>query len=270
MPPFEELIRLPVVLRVPGMDDVSARRDVVYKTAGGEALHMDVYSPPGPPRPRAAVLLVHGGPLPRIGAKNMGVFRSFGAILGACGYVAVAFDHRFLGPERLVDAAQDVADLVSHVRAEAGPLGVDADRIALWAFSGGGPFLAAPLRERPPWLRALLAYYAVLDLRQPPPGADSGLSPEIRERFSPVAALGDARRAPPLLVARAGLDHPWLNGGTDRFVQEALAKGATLDLLNHPDGRHGFDILDDDARTREILRRTLDFLRDRLSPETAP
>ena len=69
-----------------------------------------------------------------------------------------------------------------------------------------------------------------------------------------------------LLVARTGLDHPWLNAGTDRFVQEALARGATLDLLNHPNGRHAFDILDDDARTKEILRRALDFLRERLNP----
>jgi acetyl esterase/lipase len=251
-PTFEEMIRLPLVLRVPGMDAVSTRRDVVYKTAGDHALHMDVYSPSGPARPRPGVLLVHGGPLPKLGAKNMGVFRSYGAVLAASGYVAVAFDHRFLGPDRLVDAEQDVEDLVSHVRAKAASLGVDAERLAIWAFSG------------------LLSYYAVLDLQQPPPGADSGLSAELRERFSPVAALGDARSAPPLLVARAGLDHPWLNGGADRFVQEALAKGATLDLLNHPDGRHAFDILDDDARTREILRRTLGFLRDRLSPETAP
>ena len=270
MPPFEEMVRMPVVLRVPGMDAVSTRRDVVYKTAGDQALHMDVYSPAGPPRPWPAVLLVHGGPVPRVGAKNMEVFRSYGAILAASGFVAVAFDHRFLGPDRLVDAGQDVADLVAHVRANAASLGVDPDRIAIWAFSGGGPFLAAPLRERPPWLRAVLAYYAVLDLQQPPPGVNTGLSQELRERFSPVAALGDARSAPPLLVARAGLDNPWLNAGTDRFVQEAFAKGATLDLLNHPDGRHAFDILDDDARTREILRRTLDFLRDRLAPEPAP
>lgn len=76
----------------------------------------------------------------------------------------------------------------------------------------------------------------------------------------------DARKAPPILVARAGLDNPWLNDGVDRFVAGALARGATLDLLTHPDGRHGFDILDDDDRTRGIIRRTVEFLRERLAP----
>jgi acetyl esterase/lipase len=266
-PSFEEMVRMRIVLAVPGMDAVGTRRDVVYKTADGQGLGMDVYSPPGPPRPRPAVILVHGGPIPRTGAKTMGVFVSYGELLAASGFVAVAFDHRFLAPARLADAGEDVADLLAHVRANAGSLGVDRERLALWAFSGGGPFLAAPLRDRPAWLRAVVAYYAVLDLQEPPPGVDSGIGAELRQAFSAIRGLGeDARSAPPLLVARAGLDHPWLNAGIDRFVHAALARGASLDLLNHPEGRHGFDVLDDDPRSRQIIRRTLAFLQDQLGP----
>ena len=82
-PTFEEMVRMRVVLSVPGMDQVSVRRNVVYKTADGEPLHMDVYSPPGPPRARPTVILIHGGPIPRVGAKNMGVFLSYGELLAA-------------------------------------------------------------------------------------------------------------------------------------------------------------------------------------------
>lgn len=267
IPTFEEFVRMRVVVSVPGMDAVSARRDLAYKTGDGEPLRMDVYSPPGPSRPRPAVVLVHGGPIPRTGAKNMGVFVSYGQLLAASGLVAIAFDHRFLAPARLADAGTDVTDLVAHVRANAAALGVDPERLALWVFSGGGPFLSGPLRERPAWLRAVVAYYAALDLQQAPPGADGGIGPELRQAFSPVHALGSAARtAPPILVARAGLDNPWLNDGIDRFVKAALATGARLDLLTHPDGRHGFDILDDDARSRGIIRRTLAFLEESLLP----
>jgi len=182
MPPFEEMVRMRIVLSVAGMDAVTSRRDLVYKTAEGEPLKMDVYAPAGPARARPAVLLVHGGPIPKLGAKNMGVFQSYGELLAASGFVAVAFDHRFLAPSRLADAGSDVADLIAHVRTNAVSLGIDPERIAIWAFSGGGPFLAAPLRERPVWLRAVLAFYAVLDLQQPPPGtSDSGVGPEMRE-----------------------------------------------------------------------------------------
>jgi hypothetical protein len=55
-----------------------------------------------------------------------------------------------------------------------------------------------------------------------------------------------------------------VKSGIDRFVQAALDKGVALDLLNHPDGRHGFDVLDDDARSKQIIAYTLEFLRDHL------
>jgi hypothetical protein len=85
-----------------------------------------------------------------------------------------------------------------------------------------------------------------------------------------VDSLGqDARSAPPILVARAALDNAWLNGTIDRFLQKGLDHGASLDLLNHAQGRHGFDILDNDARSRQIIRRTIEFLQDHLTPTPA-
>jgi len=267
MPPLEEMVRMRIVFRVPGMEAAAQRRNLTYKAADGQPLHMDVYAPPGPAQARPAVILVHGGPIPRLGAKDMGVFLSYGELLAASGFVAVTFNHRFLSPDRLADAGDDVADLITHLRENAASLDVDPDRLALWAFSGGGPFLAASLRDRPAWLRALVAYYAVLDLQQPPPGADSGIGAELRQAFSPAHALSKGSGSiPPVLIARAGLDNAWINSGIDRFVQSAVAQGVALDLLNHPEGRHGFDILDDDARSRQIIRNTLEFLRGHLAP----
>jgi acetyl esterase/lipase len=267
MPPLEQLIRMPVVLRVPGMEAVDVRRDRPYASPAGEPLGMDVYRPADSGEGAAvpAVLLVHGGPIPRLGAKNMGVFTSYGRLLAASGLVAVTFNHRFLAPERLLDAAADVQAATGYVRERARELGIDPDRLAFWAFSGGGPFLSLALRGAPPYVRAVVAYYAALDLQDKPPGASEAVSDDTRRDLSPLHHLrAEAGRLPPLLVARAGLDHPFLNAGIDRFVLEALATNACVDVLNHPTGRHGFDILDDDARSREIIERTLAFLRGRL------
>jgi acetyl esterase/lipase len=226
----------------------------VYRPAGAEA---------GPPLP--VVLLIHGGPLPRLGAKNMGVFTSYGRLLAASGFAAVAFDHRFLAPERLADAAEDVAAAEAYVRGNAGELGIDPRRLAFWAFSGGGPFLSLALRGAPAHVRALVAFYAVLDLSERPPGTPDAIDDETLRQLSPLHQLQvESARVAPILVARAGLDHPLLNATIDRFVQQALVENASLDLLNHPAGRHAFDILDDDARSREIIARTIEFLRARL------
>ena len=257
---------MPVVFRVDGMDRARVRANVVYRTAGDRRLELDVYTP-ATAGARPAVVLIHGGPLPEgTRAKDWTIFVDYGRILAASGFTAVAFNHRFYGAGALDEAAGDVAAAVEHVRGHASELDVDPDRLALWVFSGGGPFVTAPLREAWPFVRAIVAYYAALDLQVPPPGAASGISDETRRRFSALAGLAAGERTPPVLVARAGLDNPWLNASIDRFVQEAIARNVPLELLTHPAGHHGFDVLDDGERSREIIARTLDFLKQRLRP----
>lgn len=264
MPSFEEIVRMRVVHTVPGMDQVEARRNLVYRRVGDDALEMDVYRPGGRPAGPSvsAVILIHGGPIPPGSRpKDWGVFVSYGELLAASGLAAVTFNHRFHSPAQLQDAEADVAALVEHVRANAVSLGLDPERLALWCFSGGGPLLSRWIGQPAPGVKALVAYYAVLDLQVPPPGGDSGLSEQTRREHSPAHHVRSAgERAAPLLVARAGLDNAWLNAGIDRFVTAALEGGAALELITHPRGRHGFDIFDDDARSREIIARTLDFL----------
>jgi acetyl esterase/lipase len=252
-PSFEEIIRLPVVHAIPGMADARVREGLVYKTVEGSPLHFDLYAPAAASPGTAAVILIHGGPGPSLGARRWQIYVSYGRLLAASGMIGIAFDHRFLGPDRLRDSVADLADLVKHVRDQAGTLGIDAGRLALWAFSGGGPLLAAPLRERPSWLKLAVAYYAAME----------PLGGGYDESFSAITALGrDASNAPPLVLARAGRDRfPEINSSIDRFVAAAITAGATVDLLTHPTGRHSFDILDADDRSREIIRRTLAALR---------
>jgi hypothetical protein len=63
-----------------------------------------------------------------------------------------------------------------------------------------------------------------------------------------------------MFIARAGLDEASLNAGLDRFVQLPLKNNVSIEVLNHATGHHGFDIEDDNTRSREILKRTIAFL----------
>ena len=142
-PTIQDLLRRRIVYSVPGMADVKVREGQPYKDVAGSPLLFDLYAPDGAPKARPAVILIHGGPIPQVGARRAGVFVSYGELLAASGLIGIAFDHRFLAPDQLPTAAADVADLVSYVRANAAALGVDAERLALWAFSGGGSLLSA-------------------------------------------------------------------------------------------------------------------------------
>ncbi|HVT17306.1 MAG TPA: hypothetical protein VHQ90_14150 [Thermoanaerobaculia bacterium] len=262
----EDWFRKRVVYTVPGMDEVEVLREIVYREVDGEGLPMDVYLPPRlrPDERRAGVVLIHGGPVPRMpgrSIKNLGVFLSYGELLAASGLVAVMFDHRFHAFADLAGSAANIAAAIAFAGQQAERFHLDADRLCLWAFSGGGSFLAPALRERPEHVRCLVAFYAALDLRPLAPRI-SDVPIEVLESYSPVACFtAEPFAGPPLLVARAGQDQPWLNATIDDFVRAALSANAPLDLLNHPSGRHGFDILDDHPRTHEILARTVEFVR---------
>jgi acetyl esterase/lipase len=270
-----ELARMRIVVRVPGMDRVEVRRDLVYRELEGTPMTMDLYFPAHPPAPAAGarapvVLLIHGGPVPpavQDRVKNMGIFVSYGELLAASGMAAVAFNHLHHGWHDLAESADNVAAVVAYLRAEAETLRLDPDRLCLWAFSGGGTQLAPPLTDPDPAVRCLVGYYPLLDLRidlGPVAALIAEIPAAVLTRFSPAAcvALAPPRPRPPLLLARAGRDRPFINDGLDGFVQAALAAGVELELLNHASGQHGFDVLDDDERSRAIIRRTLEFIRE--------
>lgn len=63
-----------------------------------------------------------------------------------------------------------------------------------------------------------------------------------------------------MFIAKAGLDRPGINDSIDAFVARAAELGAPVQLETHPEGRHAFDILDDDDRSREVIQASLVFM----------
>jgi len=257
-----------IVYSVPGMEQIKPRANLTYKRVAGIDHKMDVYSPAAGTAAssrRPAVIFIHGGPVPAnllTRPKDWGVFTSYGQLLAASGLVAVTFNHRLHSFDALNDAQSDVADLIGFVRDNADTFGIDKDRICLWAFSGGGPFLSKAMRDTPPYVKCIVSYYALLDLKPLRQQIPPAITDQMLTELSPLHFMSiNGAKIAPIFIARAGLDNPGLNGTVDQFVQEALARNATIDVSNHPKGHHGFDILDDDERSREIIGRTIAFIK---------
>ena len=265
-----ERVNKPVVYQVEGMDRVRVRKDLVYKKDGADELKMDISTPekqkPGESLP--AVFLIHGG-VSRddpIRPKDWGIYKSWGRLIAASGMAGVTFNHRVGYPDpNLTQGAADLTDAIAFVRGRAADFGIDPERIALAAYSAGGPLLAAPIREPKPYIRCLVAFYAFLDLR-PSALHRKFLSEEQIRQFSPAVALSESAGPPPIFVGRAGKDQiPDLLPGLDTFVAEALARNAPLVFYNQPGGEHGFDNQEGDSRSRDIVREAVAFLKSNLS-----
>jgi acetyl esterase/lipase len=237
---------MPLVHPLPDPDRVEVRAGLAYAAGGGRGLAMDLYVPadrdPGARLP--AVLLVHGEAPPEAlrGVRGWGQYTGWGRLLAAEGLAGVAAEHRAVAEAGFEGVVAEVGAALTSLRERAGELGLDPDRLAVAGFSAGVPLTVAALAgPAAPAVRCAALCYGPPGDTEPWPGM------------------------PPLLVVRAGQDRPELNDSVDRFVAAARADRLPVELVEHPEGHHAFDVLDDTDASRDAIRRVLGFLRERLT-----
>jgi len=259
-----EMTMKPVLYPMPGTETIAVQRDIPYRETESGALAMDVYRPadaaPGTRLP--AVIFVSGYSDAALQSflgcklKDWESYIGWGKLTAAAGLTAITYSTN--------NPAADLPALLQHVRQNAASLGIDENRIGLWACSGNGPMAVSMLMQDPGLRCGVLAYAYTLDLD----GA-AGIA-EVQKMYgfaNPCSgkSVADLPARTPLFLARAGQEqNPHLNSNMDRFVAQALARNLPLVLTNHAEGPHAFDLLHDSAATREVIRQILEFLRSHL------
>lgn len=257
-----DIAKKKVVYQVPGADAVPVRRDVEYRATEAGALTMDIYYPAdakgGARVP--AVVFVSGYPDPGVQKilgcklKEMASYISWGQLTGASGMAAITYTNR--------EPAADLQALFDYIRQNAAGLGIDENRIGVWACSGNVPnALSALMREDRDDLKcAVLCYGLMLDLDGTTNVAQAA---KMWGFVNPCADKSVADLPPrlPLFIVRAGQDNPQLNETIDRFMAGALRCNLPVTFANHPTAPHAFDVMQDDEDSREIIKRILAFMR---------
>jgi hypothetical protein len=260
----EQISKKRVIYAIPGMEDVTVRRDEPYRVTDSGGLAMDLYySPDSKAQDRTpAVIFVTGfsdlGAETMLGSrfKDMGSFVSWARLVAASGLVGITYANR---------EPDDIYGVLDHVQQHAASLGIDGSNIGIWACSGHGPNALSVLMERGHDVRcAVLAYAYTLDLDVSTCVADAAK----QFRFVPCRgkSVKDLPRDLPLFIVRAGRDQmPGLNDALDRFVTAALALNLPVTVVNHALGPHAFDLFDDSRIACDIVKQTLAFLQLYLS-----
>lgn len=206
--------------------------------------HVDLYLPEAR-SPRPAVVFVHGGPVPagvEPTPRDWPAFVGYGRYAASLGAVGVTVDHRLHGLGDYERAAEDVAAAVAQVRADPR---VDPDRVALWFFSAGGLISADWIAAPPPWLRCVAASYPVLA-----PLPNWGLSDT---RFRPAAALRTIGSLP-VVLTRVERERTEIAATVDEFLTAAATRGRDIEVIDVPDGVHGFETMDPTEGGRRAVR----------------
>lgn len=209
---------------------------------------VDLYLPSAT-APAPAVVLLHGGPLPddlSVGPRQWPAYVGYGSLLVEAGLVGVMFEHGFREGRPLVEAYDDVLAAID--RAPSHPR-VDADRVAVWAFSAGGALLGPFFDEPAAWLRAVAATYAFMG--DPEEDGIIGATDAVRGGCDV-----------PVLVTRVEEEYDWVAESVREFVE--VVAGLDLTVIDVAGARHGFENLDhtDDART--AVRQAITWLGDHL------
>jgi acetyl esterase/lipase len=297
LPPPPPAHAAPLPPAAPGPGGTRVLRGVPYAAIPGiRPLELDLYLPVTNAAPPPVVVFLHGGGW-RTGSRHAAgpayAARSptpFERVAGA-GVAVASVDYRLSGEATWPAQLHDAKAAVRWLRARAGELGVDGDRIAAWGESAGGHLagllglttddaaLEGDVGVTGPSsaVAAVVAWYAPSDVAAvaTDTGADP-LDPSTREaRFlgAPVATVPDVAAqaspishvspaAPPFLLLHGAADGFIPCGQSERLYDALVEAGVEVELDVYEGADHLW--LGAPAAAQQALDRTIDVLRRRL------
>jgi acetyl esterase/lipase len=265
---------------------------------GIRPLEIDVWLPVRSEDPAPAVLFLHGGGW-RAGSRHLagpafrGVLPSPFEQVARAGIAVASADYRLSGEATWPAQLHDVKAAVRWLRARAGELGIDGDRIAAWGESAGGhlaellglttgdPALEGDVGVTEPSSEvcAVVAWYAPSDLAAM--AADTGtdpMDPDTREARllgapPPVVPQAAAQASPITHVSPGAPPFLLLHGAADRLVpcvqserlNSALQQtGLNAELRVYPAADHMWS--GSPGAAQQALQQTTDALTRWLEP----
>jgi acetyl esterase/lipase len=278
---LSEITQKRVVYSIPDMEQSIVRPNIPYKSVDGLCLQADIYYPRdfNYQSKLPAVIFVHGdGPSEIIkNTKDWGQYVAWGQLIAVSGFAAITFNHRSSEDKlsKMVDVSSDVQDLLSYVLKNADELNINGDYLCIWACSAGVPYLQTVMETPQKYVRCIVVYYGMMNFQQFADTLPVEMSDKEREsliaifrKFSLSYHLANCRKStPPMFIAQAGQDNPSMNETIERFVEQAADEGVHVEFLQHPNGQHGFDVMNDDEKSRQIIKQTLNFIQAHLASQ---
>jgi acetyl esterase/lipase len=255
---------LSLVEAIRGPAGAASGRTVTYCVEGGQALAMTLFAPSTVGASRPAVLQVHGGRWQR-GSRLLSLSGSEAAtdLVGA-GFVVASIDYRLAPANPWPDQIIDVKCAVRYLRAHAGDLGIDPNRIAALGDSAGGQLVSllgttgsSTLWNAGPYPDESSAVDAVVDEFGPADlaaanwpgdsvamihrvfGAAPGTPNPVLAQASPVThvSAGD----PPFLIVQGTDDQVVPMSQSERLAAQLRVDHVPVQLVLVDGGRHGLE-----------------------------
>lgn len=254
----QNMRQMEVVYSLPGMDEVEIKKGVIYKKTDERELTIDLYYPASTKKgeKRAAVIFVLG--YSGIRLKDMQQYISWGKLVAVNGHVGINYE--------TTRPKADIEDLINYIRKHADDLNIDKNRIGIWSCSANSPVgLWYLSRYEGEFLKFGVFYYGIM------PTASqryrNGINLMAKKSGFIPATIDKKDTIPvnlPMFIVRAGQDRrKTLNKTIEHFLINRLSVNAPVTFVNYKSGHHAFDIVQDNRRSRLIIKQTLNFINER-------
>lgn len=233
---------------------------VADQTLPGHHCCYDLYHPEQSASPPPLVLMVIGFPdygrkiQAGKGLKDLPPYQSWGRLLASEGMATVIAS--------CADPVADLSAILDTLTEQQRSLHLDMSRIAIWSCSGNGPAALGLLAARKDIAAAVFCYAYLADL------GEHELVAKTAQEFgfcNPEDNRDYLARNTPLLFVRAGKDQfEGLNETMDRYIAALAVENAQLEVIDYPDGVHGFDLVDSSDQSQVIVKSILAYLKQQL------
>ena len=265
----------------PDIGNLRAEKDIVFAKAGDLELKLDVYQPPaGVTSKRTAIIHLFGGGF-FSGNKNAGYIINDIKALAPKGYTNISANYRLAKEGFWPSQIHDVKAAIRWTRANAGKLGIEANRIVIAGYSAGGmlSLLAAGTNGKPEFdgglgttgvsseVNASIGVYPLASAQIAGSLWPQGqATPEAIAAASPTTYISD-KFAPTIFIHGTNDNTIPVASSVDFFTKlHALKVPTTLTLIQGAD--HAFDNNAPDAV--EVMAASIDLFLDRLMINPKP
>lgn len=227
-----------LVYHEPAMDKVTVRKEI-FKKSNDTTLTVNIYYPPSFSKKEILPVVIFNNGIGSNDLPDWKIYKDWAKLAAANGMIGITHQ------SRQGKALKDTEDLIDFLREKSGEFSLDKERIAIWVCSANSQTgLPLAMQQNRNHIRALALYYGI--------GWNTRENPVKRQDLE-------------LLVVRAGLDSHNINRGLDDLIRNALEADVHLQVINYPEGQHAFDAFDNNERSRQVIRETISFLKDKLA-----
>lgn len=264
----------------------------IYKETEEKELKLDLWLPHNQNNSNPLVFFCHGGGWIS-GFRNQPNNVSWCKYLASKGLAVVSIDYRYGYTNTMEDILSDYTDALQFVKDHAGEMKLDPDRIVLMGLSAGAHlsmlyasyYSSIENKERMSGIKSVVSYYgpsnladilmednkslfAKFALRKTIDSEDDEVEAMYRKEdiynyYSPINWVSESMV--PMFLVHGMEDKTVPYRSSVKMAKKLREKNIPYKFISHKEADHSFDTKLKDRKTIEILKQTVDFIKNSIN-----